>query len=120
MKLHKTKLALAASLIMAGNVYAQNLPNVIVTAKPDVAEIEIDKFSSVSAVITDDTIRDLHAADLASALRNTPGTQISRYNPVGSFGGDEGGSIFIRGMGLSRPGSEIKTYIELLTSAKSA
>ena len=112
MKLHKTKLALAASLIMAGNVYAQNLPNVIVTAKPDVAEIEIDKFSSVSAVITDDTIRDLHAADLASALRNTPGTQISRYNPVGSFGGDEGGSIFIRGMGLSRPGSEIKTYID--------
>ena len=112
MKLYKTKLALVASLIVAGNVYAQNLPNVIVTAKPDVAEIEIDKFSSVSAVITDDTIRDLHAADLASALRNTPGTQISRYNPVGSFGGDEGGSIFIRGMGLSRPGSEIKTYID--------
>ena len=112
MKLYKTKLALTASLIVAGNVYAQSLPNVIVTAKPDVAEIEIDRFSSVSAVITDDTIRDLHAADLASALRNTPGTQISRYNPVGSFGGDEGGSIFIRGMGLSRPGSEIKTYID--------
>ena len=111
MKLHKTKLALAASLIVTGNVYAQSLPNVIVTAKPDIAEVEIDKFSAVSAVITDDTIRDLHAADLASALRNTPGTQISRYNPVGSYGGAEGGSIFIRGMGLSRPGSEIKTYI---------
>jgi iron complex outermembrane receptor protein len=112
MKLYKTKLALTASLIVAGNVYAQSLPNVIVTAKPDVAEIEIDRFSSVSAVITDDTIRDLHAADLASALRNTTGTQISRYNPVGSFGGDQGGSVFIRGMGLSRPGSEIKTYID--------
>jgi iron complex outermembrane receptor protein len=112
MKLKKTKLAIAASLIVAGNVYAQSLPNVIVTAKPDIAEVEIDKFSSTSAVITDETIRDLHAADLASALRNTPGTQISRYNPVGSFGGAEGGSVFIRGMGLSRPGSEIKTYID--------
>lgn len=112
MRLHKTKLALSASLIVAGNVYAQSLPNVIVTAKPDVAEIEIDRFSSTSAVITDETIRDLHAADLSSALRNTPGTQITRYNPVGSFGGDQGGSVFIRGMGLSRPGSEIKTYID--------
>ncbi|OWF66026.1 ligand-gated channel [Polynucleobacter hirudinilacicola] len=112
MKLYKTKLALATSLIVASNVYAQNLPNVIVTAKPDVAEIEIDRFSSTSAVITDETLRDLHASDLSSALRNTPGTQITRYNPVGSFGGDQGGSIFIRGMGLSRPGSEIKTYID--------
>ena len=112
MKLYKTKLALAASLIVAGNVHAQSLPNVIVTAKPDIAEVEIDKFSAVSAVITDATIRDLHAADLSSALRNTPGTQIARYAPVGSFNGDQGGSIFIRGMGLSRPGSEIKTYID--------
>ena len=112
MNLYKTKLAIAASLLVAGNVYAQSVPHVIVTAKPDIAEVEIDKFSSTSAVITDETIRDLHAADLASALRNTPGTQISRYNPVGSYGGSEGGSVFIRGMGLSRPGSEIKTYID--------
>ena len=112
MKLKKTKLALAASLLLASQAYAQTVPHLVVTAKPDIAEIEIDKFSSTSAVITDETIRDLHAADLASALRNTPGTQISRYNPVGSFGGAEGGSVFIRGMGLSRPGSEIKTYID--------
>jgi iron complex outermembrane receptor protein len=63
MNLYKTKLALAASLIVAGNVYAQSVPHVIVTAKPDIAEVEIDKFSSTSAVITDETIRDLHAAD---------------------------------------------------------
>jgi iron complex outermembrane receptor protein len=98
--------------MLAIQVNAQSVPNLGVTAKPDIAEIEIDKFSSTPAVITDETIRDLHAADLASALRNTPGTQISRYNPVGSFGGVEGGSVFIRGMGLSRPGSEIKTYID--------
>jgi hypothetical protein len=29
-----------------------------------------------------------------------------------AFGGDQGGAIFIRGMGVSRPGSEIKTYID--------
>ena len=112
MKLYKTKLSIVATLLLAGQAYSQSVPNVIVTAKPDVAEIEIDKFSSTSAVVTDETIRYLHAADLASALRNTPGTQISRYNPIGSFGGDQGGAIFIRGMGLSRPGSEIKTYID--------
>jgi iron complex outermembrane receptor protein len=103
--------ALVACLI-AGNVWAQNVPHVTVTARPDIAEVEIDKFSAVSAVVTEETIRDLHAADLSSALRNTPGTQITRYAPVGSFNGDQGGSIFIRGMGLSRPGSEIKTYID--------
>lgn len=112
MKLYKTKLSIVATLLLAGQAYSQSVPHVIVTAKPDIAEIEIDKFSSTSAVVTDETIRDLHAADLASALRNTPGTQISRYNPIGSFGGDQGGAIFIRGMGLSRPGSEIKTYID--------
>jgi outer membrane cobalamin receptor len=111
MKFNKTKLSMAIALLLSSYAFADNA-TVVVTAKPDIAEIEIDKFSSTSAVVTDDTIRDLHAADLASALRNTPGTQISRYNPIGSFGGDQGGAIFIRGMGLSRPGSEIKTYID--------
>ena len=40
MNLYKTKLAIAASLLVAGNVYAQSVPHVIVTAKPDIAEIE--------------------------------------------------------------------------------
>ena len=112
MKLIKSKIAVVASFLVVGQAHAQSMPNLVVTAKPDIAEIEIDRFSSTSAVITEETIRDLHASDLSSALRNTPGTQITRYNPVGSFGGDQGGSVFIRGMGLSRPGSEIKTYID--------
>jgi hypothetical protein len=74
MKLSKTKLSLVAAFLLANQAFAQSVPHVIVTAKPDIAEIEIDKFSSTSAVVTDDTILDLHAADLASALRNTPGT----------------------------------------------
>ena len=112
MKLNKTKLSIAIAILCSGPAIADGVPTVEVTARPDIAEVDIDKFSSVSAVVTEETIRDLHSVDLASALRNTPGTQISRYNPVGSFGGDQGGAIFIRGMGLSRPGSEIKTYID--------
>jgi iron complex outermembrane receptor protein len=42
----------------------------------------------------------------------TPGVQISRYNEVGSYSGDQGGNVFIRGLGASRPGSEIKTYLD--------
>ena len=32
---------------------------------------------------------------------------ISRYNPVGAFGGGDGGAFFIRGHGSSRPGGDI-------------
>lgn len=112
LKTQQKPIAALVACFIAGNVWAQSVPHVTVTARPDIAEVEIDKFSAVSAVVTEETIKDLHAADLSSALRNTPGTQITRYAPVGSFNGDQGGSIFIRGMGLSRPGSEIKTYID--------
>lgn len=61
---------------------------------------------------TEDQIRDQNALDLASVLKRTPGVQISRYNPVGAFGGDQGGAVSIRGQGTGRPGSEIKTYID--------
>ncbi|BDE72487.1 TonB-dependent receptor [Delftia lacustris] len=85
---------------------------VTVNARPVVEEMELDAFSSNSAVIAQDQLRDQNAVDLASALRRTPGLQISRYNPVGAFGGDQGGAVYIRGMGVSRPGSEIKTYVD--------
>lgn len=71
-----------------------------------------DPFASLTTVVTDEQVRDLNALDLSSALRRTPGVTVSRFNPVGSFGGDEGGAIYIRGFGASRPGSEIKTYID--------
>jgi outer membrane cobalamin receptor len=90
---------------------SSTLPGVTVVSKPLVEAIRLDSFSAVTAVVTQAQLRDLNAVDLASALRRTPGVQISRYNPVGAFGGDQGGAIFIRGMGASRPGSEIKTYI---------
>ena len=71
-----------------------------------------DAFGSVSAVVSAGQIEQLNAIDLASALRRTPGVTISRFNTVGAFGGEAGGAVFVRGMGSSRPGSELKTYID--------
>ena len=109
------KISLAVTMAFAGVslVQAQSttLPAVAVTATPIVEENRIDAFSAVSTVIGAEQIRDQDAIDLAAALRRTPGVQISRFNPIGAFGGDEGGAVFIRGLGLSRPGSEIKTYV---------
>lgn len=89
-----------------------NLDAIVVTAHPVVEEVHLDDFSATSAIVTATQLRDQNAVDLASALRRTPGVQISRYNPVGGHGGDQGGAVYIRAMGVSRPGSEIKTYID--------
>ncbi|WP_079214072.1 TonB-dependent receptor [Ventosimonas gracilis] len=109
-------LATACGVWLVNPVQAQQRPVeldvVTVTANPIVEEIHIDTFSVGSAVVTQEQLRDQNAVDLASSLRRTPGVQISRYNPVGAFGGDQGGAVFIRGMGVSRPGSEVKTYID--------
>ena len=109
------KIALAVFLAFSGRAFAEisiTLPDVVVTANPLIESIDIDTYSSTSSVITDKQIKDLNAVDIASALRMTPGVQISRFNPVGGYGGDEGGMVAIRGLGSSRPGSEIKTYID--------
>ncbi|MFH1070074.1 MAG: TonB-dependent receptor, partial [Candidatus Glassbacteria bacterium] len=55
---------------------------------------------------------DLNALDLPSALRRVPGVTISRYNLVGSYGGAEGGAIFIRGQGSNRPGADIQAMVD--------
>lgn len=115
----KTRLTpLVRLLALAGSVSAQahaettTLPPVVVDAKPIIEEVRVDKFSSVSAITTEEQLRDQNALDLTSALRRTPGVQTSRFNPVGAFGGSDGGGIFIRGMGASRPGSEITPHID--------
>ncbi len=83
-----------------------------ITAFPVIEGNASDAYASFSTSVTADQVQDLNAVDLASALRRTPGVTISRFNPVGSFGGEEGGAVYIRGMGSSRPGSEIKTYVD--------
>ncbi|WP_225594726.1 TonB-dependent receptor plug domain-containing protein [Pseudomonas sp. PDM22] len=88
------------------------LPAQDVIGSAVIEQNSVDTFGSLSTMVTREQIRDLNALDLSSALRRTPGVTVSRFNPVGSFGGAEGGAVYIRGMGASRPGSEIKTYVD--------
>ena len=107
-------LALAA---LAAEAHAQQagdkkLDSVVVTSSPIIESNNVDLFSSFSTRVTESQLKDLSALDLAAGLRMAPGVQISRYNEVGSYSGDQGGNVYIRGMGASRPGSEIKTYLD--------
>ncbi len=43
--------------------------------------------------VSEQQIDDLYAQDLTSALRRVPGVVISRYNPIGAFGGGDGGAV---------------------------
>jgi outer membrane receptor protein involved in Fe transport len=91
---------------------ARQLKELEVVASPIIEGNQLDRYASEKTVVSEEQIRDLNAQDLPSALRMTPGVNISRYNPIGSFGGAEGGAVFIRGQGSSRPGAEIKTLVD--------
>lgn len=73
---------------------------------------KVDGFANPVTSVSQRQIDELNAQDAPSALRRIPGVVISRYNPVGSYGGGEGGGIFIRGHGAGRPGAEITTMID--------
>jgi iron complex outermembrane receptor protein len=103
--------ALAAPLCAETNE-TMELEEVLVQASPIIEGNVVDDFGSLTTVISQDQMERLNAQDLGTALRKTPGVSISRYNPIGSFGGGEGGGVFIRGMGSSRPGAEIKTFVD--------
>lgn len=75
--------------------------------RPIVEGNRLDSFASLVTTVAEQQIDDLHAQDLSSALRRVPGVVISRYNPVGAFGGGDGGAFFIRGHGSGRPGGEV-------------
>jgi iron complex outermembrane receptor protein len=115
MKKFNLKPIAALALVTCTAVHAQqttSLAAVVVTGSPIIESNNLDTFSGFSTRVTDSQIKDLGALDLAAALRMTPGVQISRYNEVGSYSGDQGGNVYIRGLGASRPGSEIKTYLD--------
>lgn len=88
------------------------LSTILVVASPIIEGNEKDRYGSEKTIVSEEQIEDLNAQDIAGALRRTPGVNISRYNMIGSFGGATGGGVFIRGMGSSRPGAEIKTLID--------
>ena len=105
---------LVSACALAFGVHAQTtaLQRVEIVGTPIIESNRTDAFGSLATAIGESQVRDLNAIDLSSALRRTPGVTVSRFNPVGSFGGDEGGAVYVRGLGASRPGSEIKTYVD--------
>jgi outer membrane cobalamin receptor len=88
------------------------MEELLVVAPPLIEGNRVNRLGSQETTVTEQQIEDLNAQDLPSALRRTPGVVVSHHNPVGSFGGGEGGSIFIRGMGISRPGAEIQILVD--------
>lgn len=110
-----TPIALA-SLFVAQMASAQavveSLETIEVRARPIIDSQRINPGATLTTVVSSEQIKDLGALDLAAGLRLAPGVQISRYNEVGSYSGDQGGNVYIRGLGTSRPGGEIKTYLD--------
>jgi len=83
---------------------------VVVTAPPLVEQERITDFGGSVSVVSRAQMDDAGAQDLPSALRRVSGVNISRYTLLGAFGGAEGGSVYIRGRGTGRPGSDIMVY----------
>ena len=107
-------LAAFAANLFAGGAQETNavavLERVVVTASPIAKE---ERFTPDGADVTfvgsEQTSR-LVAQDLPTALRNVPGVSVSRYSPIGAYGGAQGGSVYIRGTGESRPGSSLAVF----------
>jgi iron complex outermembrane receptor protein len=119
--LHCSALAASAAVLSAvaaeqsppaSGVPPVQLPAVEVVESPLATVPEADRFSAAVTTISASQLQEMNALDFADALRHTPGVTITRYNQVGSFGGDQGGAVFLRGLGVSRPGGEIKTLVD--------
>ena len=95
--------------ILFAAVAATNL-QITVTASPIAREelFTVDG-AEVCTVGADQTSR-LTAQDLPTVLSSVPGVSVSRYSPIGAYGGAQGGSIYIRGTGESRPGSSLTVF----------
>jgi len=83
-----------------------------VVAPPVLEGNSTDRYGSLITTVSNTQIDELNAQDLASALRRIPGVSISRYDLIGSYGGADGGAVYIRGQGSGRPGAEIATLID--------
>jgi len=108
-------ISLSLILVMATSAFSEEeitLEEVKVVASPIIEGNRVDDYSNRVTTVTEQQIEDLNAMDFPSALRRVPGVTISRYNLVGSYGGGQGGAIFIRGKGAERPGAEISTLVD--------
>ncbi|MFO7936159.1 MAG: TonB-dependent receptor plug domain-containing protein [Kiritimatiellia bacterium] len=105
-------------ICFAGNTGQQEEKNrtadirIEVSASPITDTEKVEKDGADSVIIGHEQMEDMSATDLPTALRQVPGVTISRYSPVGAYGGAQGGSVYIRGAGTARPGGEIKVYTD--------
>ncbi len=83
-----------------------------VTASPIVDYERIGKDGANQIVISRSQIERLNATDLPTALRQAPGVTISRFSPVGAYGGGDGGAVYLRGSGTARPGGEVRIFTD--------
>ncbi len=81
-------------------------------APPVVEGNSTDSYGSFVTSVSDAQIADLNAQDLSTALRRIPGVSISRYNTIGSYGGADGGAVYVRGQGSGRPGAELSILVD--------
>ncbi len=102
-----TTVSLFAQTSIPENTRAVELDPVEVLGQSILEELRVRPTADKVAHVSRAQIEALHATDLADALRTVPGLTISRFNPVGSFGGGDGGAIYIRGHGNGRPGGQI-------------
>ena len=100
-----------APLAAATNDVAE-LPSVVVTASPISQAERVSKDGAETVLVSREQLARLNAQDMQTALRQVPGVTISRYSPIGSYGGAQGGSVYIRGMGTARPGGEVRLYTD--------
>jgi len=84
----------------------------VVVSTPVIEGNQVTRYGGTKTIVGAEQVNDLNAQDVTNALRTTPGVTISRYDVIGSFGGGEGGAVFIRGLGTGRPGGEIKTTVD--------
>jgi len=107
-------------LYIVSQVHAQDetekpvyrLDEITVSAPPVVEGTDVTRYGETITVVGSPQIDEMNAQDLPSALRRVPGVSISRYNMIGSYGGGDGGAVYVRGHGSARPGGEISTMID--------
>lgn len=88
------------------------LPEVTVRHRVILRDVEVRPWGDRVDTVGAEQMDELLAQDLATALDRVPGIHMSRHNVIGAFGGGDGGAIFIRGHGSSRPGAGIQTLFE--------
>ena len=86
------------------------LGTVVVTASPIAKEERFTPDGADVTVVGAEQTSRLTAQDLPTALRQVPGLSVSRYSPIGAYGGAQGGSVYVRGTGESRPGSSLTVF----------